>query len=103
MELLVPRQSPERATRVGQWDLERLDSRAAAAPKTETAGVKNGGTAGQVLPKNSRVDVLLTQETLFTDLESAGWFTQHPEVESGARVWQAPAFRRGKDYLRVFR
>lgn len=83
----------KRVTRVGQWDLEGLDSRAAAAPKAEPAGVGYGGTAEQVFPKNSRLDVLRTLKALLRNLESAGWFTQHSEVESGTCSKQAPECR----------
>ncbi len=103
MELLIVRKGPERVTRVGQWDLEGLSSRAAAAPKTEPAGVGYDGTAEQVFPKNSRLDVLRTREALFRNLESAGWFTQHPEVESGARLSRRRDSCRNDDYLRVLR
>ncbi len=103
MELLIVRKGPERVTRVGQWDLEGLSSRAAAAPKTEPAGVGYGGTAEQGFPKNSRLDVLGTRVTLFRNLETAGWFTQHPEVNPAPASAGAGYGFRNDDYLRVLR
>jgi hypothetical protein len=86
MELRVSPKGPEWGTKAGQWDLEGLSSRAAAAPKTEPAGVGYIGTAEQVFLQNSRLDVSRRRESLFPDLESAGWFTDHPEVETGTRM-----------------